>query len=150
MHAQTQAPGTRLRGGRASRRLLRPAAGRSVFGFTLIELLVVMLIIATLLTLAVPYYFGSLQKSREAVLRENLELMRGTLDKFYGDTGHYPATLDDLVENRYLRRIPQDPITGSAATWVSVPPQDRSQGGVYDVRSGAPGNGVDGSPYSEW
>ena len=145
MHAEAREPGARLQAGRASPGLPRLAAG-----FTLIELLVVMLIIATLLTLAVPYYFGSLQKSKEAVLRENLELMRGTLDKFYGDTGHYPVSLDDLVENRYLRRIPQDPITGSAATWVSVPPQDRSQGGVYDVRSGAPGNGADGSPYSEW
>lgn len=145
MHAKAREPGARLQAGRAS-----PGPPRRAGGFTLIELLVVMLIIATLLTLAVPYYFGSLQKSKEAVLRENLELMRGTLDKFYGDTGHYPATLDDLVENRYLRHIPQDPITGSAATWVSVPPEDRSQGGVYDVRSGASGNGVDGSPYAEW
>lgn len=119
-------------------------------GFTLIELMVVMTIIGILLTLAVPYYFGSLQKSREAVLRENLELMRGSLDKYYGDAGRYPDSLDDLVNKRYLRRIPKDPITESAASWISVPPQDPGQGGVYDVRSGAGGNGADGSPYMEW
>lgn len=119
-------------------------------GFTLIELLVVMAIIATLLTLAVPYYFGSLQKSREAVLQENLESMRESLDKYYGDAGRYPDALGDLVSKRYLRRIPKDPITESAASWVIVPPEDPEQGGVYDVKSGAEGNGADGTPYSEW
>lgn len=120
-------------------------------GFTLIELLVVMAIIATLLTLAVPYYFGSLQKSREAVLRENLVLMRDALDKHYGDAGRYPDRLDDLVEKRYLRRIPTDPITESTTTWVTVPPQDpAAQGAVYDVKSGAEGSASDGSAYTEW
>lgn len=119
-------------------------------GFTLIELLVVMVIISILLTLAVPRYFGSMEKSREAVLRENLELMRSSLDKYYGDAGRYPDTLGELVEKRYLRRIPQDPITGSATTWVSLPPEAPVQGNVYDIRSGAPGSGLDGSPYSEW
>lgn len=120
-------------------------------GFTLIELLVVMSIIALLLTLAVPYYFGSLQKSREAVLRENLELMREALDKHYGDAGRYPDRLEDLVSERYLRRIPQDPITESATTWVTVPPRDPADHGtVYDVKSGAEGNASDGSAYSEW
>lgn len=119
-------------------------------GFTLIEMLVVMAIIAVLLTLAVPHYFGSVQKSREAVLKENLELMRDSLDKYYGDAGRYPDTLDELVSKRYLRRIPADPITGSAVSWVSVPPQDADQGGVYDVRSGAEGNASDGTSYKEW
>lgn len=119
-------------------------------GFTLIELLVVMVIIAVLLTLAVPYYFGSLQKSKEAVLRENLELMRQALDKHYGDAGRYPDSLDDLVNKHYLRRIPHDPVTESAATWVAVPPQDPAQGGVYDVRSGAEGRAADGTAYGEW
>jgi general secretion pathway protein G len=132
------------RGGRGSR-IRHPAAG-----FTLIELLVVMVIIAVLLTLAVPYYFGSLQKSKEAVLRENLELMRESLDKHYGDSGRYPDSLDDLVSKRYLRRIPRDPVTESATTWVTVPPQDPEQGGVYDVRSGAEGTAADGTAYGEW
>jgi general secretion pathway protein G len=119
-------------------------------GFTLIELLVVMAIIALLLTLAVPYYFNSVQRSREAVLREDLELMRDALDKRYGDRGSYPDALDDLVSQHYLRRIPVDPITGSAATWVVVPPDDPHLGGVYDVKSGAQGLGVDGLPYKDW
>ncbi len=119
-------------------------------GFTLIELLVVLAIIATLLTIAVPYYFGSLQKSREAVLRENLLLMRDALDKYYGDTGRYPDNLQDLVSRRYLRRIPPDPITDSSRSWVVVPPEDAEFGGVYDVKSGADGSGLDGSPYGDW
>ncbi len=127
----------------------RPAPARRA-AFTLIELLVVMAIIATLLTLAVPYYFGSLERSREAVLRENLALMRTALDQHYGDVGRYPESLEDLVSKRYLRRIPQDPITESAASWVTVPPQDPAQGAVYDVKSGAEGNAADGTPYGEW
>ena len=119
-------------------------------GFTLIELLVVMAIIATLLTLAVPRYFASLQKSREAVLHENLALMRQTLDKYYGDKGKYPDALDELVASKYLRSVPTDPITESNATWVIVPPEQPEMGGVYDVRSGAQGNARDGSAYLDW
>jgi general secretion pathway protein G len=119
-------------------------------GFTLIELLVVMVIIATLLTLAMPRYFGSLDRTKEAVLRENLSSLRESLDKYYGDTGKYPATLDDLIAKKYLRKIPLDPITDSAATWEIVPPADPQQGGVYDVRSGASGKAKDGSVYSQW
>ncbi|MDD4880633.1 MAG: type II secretion system protein [Gallionellaceae bacterium] len=118
-------------------------------GFTLIELLVVMAIIATLLSLAVPYYFGSLQRSREAVLKENLELMRGAIDKFYGDAGRYPDVLNDLVSRRYLRRIPSDPITESDTTWLTVPPEAPAEGVVYDVKSGADGNASDGTPYRD-
>jgi general secretion pathway protein G len=118
-------------------------------GFTLIELLVVMAIIATLLSLAVPYYFGSLQRSREAVLKENLELMRDALDKFYGDAGRYPDQLGDLVSRRYLRRIPSDPVTDSAASWQTVPPPEPEQGLIYDVKSGAEGTASDGTPYRE-
>lgn len=119
-------------------------------GFTLIELLVVMSIIAVLLTVAVPYYFGSLEKSRETVLRQNLELMRDSLDKFYGDNGRYPDTLEELVSKRYLRRLPLDPITERADSWLTLPPPDPEKTGVYDVRSGAEGEGADGTPYGEW
>ncbi|HEX8979144.1 MAG TPA: prepilin-type N-terminal cleavage/methylation domain-containing protein [Parasulfuritortus sp.] len=119
-------------------------------GFTLIELLVVMSIIALLLTIAVPYYFNSVRHSREAVLHEDLALMRDALDKRYGDTGRYPDALQDLVSRHYLRSIPVDPITGSATTWVVVPPEDPDQGGVYDVKSGAPGQGSNGQPYTDW
>ncbi len=119
-------------------------------GFTLIELLVVMAIIATLLSIAVPRYFHSMERSKEAVLRQDLATMRDALDKYYGDTGKYPDALDDLVAKKYLRSIPVDPITDSAATWVVVPPEDAGKGAVYDVRSGAEGNASDGSAYASW
>lgn len=119
-------------------------------GFTLIELLVVMAVIATLLTLAVPRYFASMEKSREAVLHANLTLMRQTLDKYYGDKGKYPDALDDLVAGKYLRSVPTDPITDSNTTWVIVPPEQPELGGVYDVKSGAEGRARDGSAYLDW
>ncbi len=119
-------------------------------GFTLIELLVVMAIIATLLTLVAPRYFRSVEKSKEAVLHENLATLRDLLDKHYADTGKYPENLQMLVAKKYLRSIPVDPVAGSAETWVSVPPENPEKGGVYDVRSGAPGKASDGTLYSEW
>jgi general secretion pathway protein G len=122
----------------------------SLRGFTLIELLVVMAIIASLLTLAVPRYYGSLEKAREAVLLEDLATMRDALDKYFSDTGVYPADLEDLVQRKYLRSIPVDPITESATSWVIVPPDDRRRGGVYNVRSGAEGESRYGSSYRDW
>lgn len=120
-------------------------------GFTLIELLVVMAIIALLLTLAAPRYFQSVQRSREAVLKEDLHLMRDAIDKHYADTGKYPANLEELVTKKYLRRIPVDPITESATTWVIVdPPNKPDTRVVYDVRSGAPGKSIGGTPYGEF
>ncbi len=119
-------------------------------GFTLIELLVVMVIIATLLTIAVPRYFHSLEKSKETVLREDLNLMREALDKYYGDNGKYPDALDELVSKRYLRNMPVDPLTGSARSWLIVEPGATDKGRVYDVRSGAPGTARDGSRFVDW
>ena len=119
-------------------------------GFTLIELLVVLAIIATLLMLALPRYFSSVDKSKEAVLKENLYQMRDAISKYYGDKGKYPESLEALADEKYLRKVPRDPITDSAATWIVVPPQDPQQSGVYDVRSGAPGNSSEGTPYAEW
>ena len=123
---------------------------RKKSGFTLIELLVVLVIIATLLTIAVPRYFSSLEKSREAVLQQNLALLRETLDKYYGDKGKYPDALDELVNSKYLRSVPVDPMTDSNATWVSIPPDQPEMGGVYDVKSGAQGIGRDGTEYRNW
>ena len=119
-------------------------------GFTLIELLVVMAIIALLLSIATPRYFNSVDKTKEAVLRQDLSTLRDAIDKYYGDTGSYPDNLNDLVSKKYLRKLPVDPVTDSAATWVVVPPSDADKGGVYDLHSGAPGNGRDGTPYSGW
>jgi general secretion pathway protein G len=123
---------------------------RKKSGFTLIELMVVLAIIATLLTIAVPRYFSSLEKSREAVLQQNLALLRETLDKYYGDMGKYPDALDQLVSSKYLRSVPVDPMTDSSATWVSIPPDQPEMGGVYDVKSGAQGVARDGTEYRNW
>ena len=119
-------------------------------GFTLIELLVVMAIISMLLTIAVPRYFSNIEKSKENVLHENLEIARQALDKFYGDNGKYPDKLEDLVSQKYLRSLPSDPVTGSTATWIIVPPENPDEGAVYDIKSGAPGNGRDGTPFKNW
>ena len=117
-------------------------------GFTLIELLVVLAVIATLLTMSLPLYYSSLEKSREAVLQQNLAMLRDTLDKYYVDRGKYPAALDELVSSKYLRSIPVDPITESSATWVGIPRPEL--GGVYDVKSGAKGVARDGTEYQKW
>lgn len=119
-------------------------------GFTLIELMVVMAVIATLLAIAMPRYFASLEKSREAVLHQDLSLLRDTVDKYYGDKGKYPDALEDLVSSKYLRSIPVDPITNSNATWVSIPPEQPELGGVYDIKSGAQGVARDGTEYRNW
>jgi general secretion pathway protein G len=124
--------------------------GRRGRGFTLLELLVVMAIIATLLTIAVPRYFRSLERSREAVLRQDLVAMRDSIDKFYGDTGKYPETLEALVDKQYLRRIPVDPIAKASDRWVVIRAEDPDDTGVKDVKSGAEGAGEDGRPYAAW
>jgi len=126
------------------------SAVRSRRGFTLIELLVVMAIIAVLLTLAVPRYFGSMDKSKEAVLKEDLFQLRDAIGKYYGDKGKYPESLEALATEKYLRKVPVDPMTESATTWVVVAPEDPQKGAVYDVKSGAQGKASDGSVFSEW
>jgi general secretion pathway protein G len=119
-------------------------------GFTLIELLVVMAIIATLLTVAVPRYFRSIQRTKEAVLRQDLTTLRESIDKFYGDTGKYPQTLAVLVEKHYLRSVPIDPIARAADKWVVLNSDDPDDNGVKDVKSGAEGAGENGVPYAVW
>lgn len=119
-------------------------------GFTLIELLVVLAIVSTLLLLVAPRYFNKVDESKEAVLRDNLRATRDMLDKFYGDNGRYPDTLEELVEKKYLRAVPVDPITESATTWQLVPVPDSYKGTVYDIRSGASGTARDGKNYGDW
>jgi general secretion pathway protein G len=119
-------------------------------GFTLIELLVVMTIVSLLMTIAVPQYFKSVQRSKESVLRENLRTTREAIDRFQGDLGRYPNDLAELVSRRYLRALPFDPVADSASDWVLVAPLDAMPGGVYDLKSGAPGVASDGSAYSDW
>jgi general secretion pathway protein G len=119
-------------------------------GFTLIELLVVLAIIATLLTLTLPRFFTSVQKSKETVLKENLYVTRDAIGKYYADKGKYPDSIEALATEKYLRSPPVDPITESATTWIVVPPADLAKGAVYDLRSGAEGKASDGTAYSEW
>lgn len=120
-------------------------------GFTLIELIVVLAILALLLTIAIPRYFAHVEHAKEATLKQDLNIMREAIDKFHGDKGRYPETLEELVTMRYIRGVPTDPITESASTWKVVPPTDtEAKGAVYDIKSGAEGNGLDGKPYADW
>jgi general secretion pathway protein G len=119
-------------------------------GFTLIELLVVMSIIALLLTLAVPRYFHTLENSREAVLKQDLSVLREAIDKHFGDLGQYPDSLAALVERKYIRAIPEEPISKSLEGWEPVVSDDPDHPGIKDVHSLAEGNGSDGRPYKEW
>jgi len=118
-------------------------------GFTLVELLVVLAILGLLLGLALPRYFHAIDSSKETVLAENLRITREAIDKFYGDTGRYPDSLDELVDKRYLRAVPFDPIAGSSTAWIIVAPQEGIAGTVYDLHSGAEGAGQDGRPFAE-
>jgi general secretion pathway protein G len=111
-------------------------AGR---GFTLVELMVVLTVIGLLLSVVVPDYVGRMKRAEEAVLKENLVVMRDALDKHYADSGRYPGSLDQLVAKRYLRSIPRDPFTGSSSTWVAEAPADARKGAVWDVHSSAKG-----------
>jgi general secretion pathway protein G len=122
----------------------------SAAGFTLIELLVVLSIMATLLSIAAPRYFESLDKARDAALKTDLRILREAIDKYRADNGQLPQDLDALVQGRYVRAIPPDPITDSAGTWVAVPHPDGVTLGVFDVRSGAPGIGRDGTGFGSW
>lgn len=133
---------------------MRPAAQQSGqgarTGFTLIELLVVLAIVALLLSLAMPRFFPSLENAKETVLADNLRNTRAVIDQYYADTGRYPDTLEQLVEKKYLRSVPVDPVTGSAASWIVVAPEDETRGAVYSIKSGAPGNDRSGKPYLDW
>ena len=118
--------------------------------FTLIELIVVLAIIATLLTLALPRYFSSIDRSKEAVLKENLYQVRDAIGKYYADKGKYPESIEALTSDKYLRKLPVDPVTESTTTWVIVPPEDPQKGGVFDIKSGAQGKASDGTAFNEW
>jgi general secretion pathway protein G len=119
-------------------------------GFTLIELLVVMTIIGVLLTLAVPRYFRTVERSKETVLRRDLSVLRESIDRYYGDLGQYPDALAALVDKHYIRNVPVDPFTKSAETWLVVASEDADHPGVRDIHSGSPDNGADGTPFVSW
>jgi general secretion pathway protein G len=124
-------------------------AGRRA-GFTLIELLVVMSIIALLLSIAVPRYFKTLERSRETVLKQDLSVMREAIDKHYGDLGQYPDSLAALVERNYIRAVPEEPISKAPDGWAPVVSDDPDHPGIRDLHSNAEGVGSDGRPFKEW
>lgn len=119
-------------------------------GFSMIELMVALVILATILSLAVPRYFSNLDAAKESVLREDLHILRDAIDKFYSDTGRYPETLDDLVKQRYMRTLPIDPYTQSSRSWVIVAPADPADGAVFDLHSAAPNKARDGTWFKDW
>jgi general secretion pathway protein G len=118
--------------------------------FTLIELIIVLAILALLITIAVPRYFAHIERAKEATLRQDLVIMRDAIDKFHGDKGRYPESLEELVKLRYIRSVPVDPITESVSTWKMVaPPDSEAKGALYDIKSGAEGNSLDGKPFGD-
>jgi general secretion pathway protein G len=119
-------------------------------GFTLIELLIVMAIIGTLLSIAVPRYFRSLQHARETVLKQDLMILREAIDKYYADLNLYPETLPALAEKRYIRAVPVDPFTKLADTWTLVPSDDPDHAGIRDVHSGAADVASDRTAVASW
>ncbi len=128
---------------------------RTQGGWTLIELLVVMTLIAVLASLALVQYRNSIQASKEAVLKADLFHMRDAIDQYYADKGNYPASLQALVSDGYLRSVPMDPITRSADSWTTTPAEldpnsTNASPGIYDVKSGAEGTALDGTRYADW
>jgi len=128
---------------------------RRAHGFTLIELLIVIALISILASMGVVQYRNSVQSSKEAVLHTDLFRMRDAIDQYYADKAKYPASLDALVSDGYMRAIPEDPITKSADTWQTVPAEPEpgntsADPGIYNVKSGATGTGLDGTSYSDW
>ncbi len=121
-------------------------------GFTLIELMIVMTILGILVTLAQPSFKTATIKAREAVLKEDLFVLRDVIDQYYVDHNTYPPSLQELVDKGYMRSIPMDPFTQSAETWVvvSIEDEDGGSSGIYDVHSGSDRVGLNGIPYNEW
>jgi general secretion pathway protein G len=124
------------------------------WGFTLIELITVVAILGILVGIGLPNYRAAIIQSKEAVLREDLFQFRDRIDQYYADKGKYPESLDALVTDGYLRKVPADPITGQP-DWQTVPaeadPESPDQGGgIFDVHSNSAGVSMSGTPYSEW
>jgi general secretion pathway protein G len=138
--------------GKAHRSKVRSSKVR---GFTLIELMVVMALIVILASIGLAVYTNSVTRAKESVLKEDLFRIRDGIDQYYSDKGKYPATLQDLVSDKYLRSIPVDPFTNSADTWREIPSEPdpnnpTAQPGVYDVRSGSERTAIDGTKYADW
>jgi len=123
-------------------------------GYTLLELMIVVAIVGILVSLAIPNFQQSAMKAKETALKQNLFTMRAVLDQYYADRGDYPDSLEALVEAKYLRAIPMDPLTKSSTTWTEIYEEqeegDDSPPGVYDIKSGSDDVAGDGTPYKDW
>ena len=133
----------------------RGRLGRRTDGFTLIELLVVISLIIVLASIGMVQYANSVTRAKEAVLKEDLFRLRDAIDQYYADKNKYPASLDALVSDKYLRTVPVDPITNRADSWQTVmaepdPLNPAAESGIYDVKSGAEGAALDGTNYADW
>ena len=128
---------------------------RRRFGFTFIELMIVKAIIAILMAVALPIYSRSIVRSKDSVLKNNLFSLRSVIDEYTYDKQKAPQTLQDLVSDGYLRQVPIDPMTGNADAWKLIMEDasntvNQTMPGIFDVRSGAEGTSLEGTPYSEW
>jgi general secretion pathway protein G len=124
-------------------------------GFTIIELLVVVSLIVILATIGMTQYRSAIVHAREATLKEDLFRMRDAIDQYYADKGQWPSTLDSLVSDGYMRKVPDDPFTKSNSTWQTIPAEPdpnnpAAEAGIFDVKSGAEQTALDGTRYSEW
>jgi general secretion pathway protein G len=124
-------------------------------GFTMIEIMIVMSIIVILTTFGMTQYRHSVIYARESVLKEDLFQLRDAIDQYYADKAQYPSTLDALVSDGYVRKLPEDPFTKSNTSWTTVPAEPdpnnpTAEAGVYDVKSGSDATALDGTKYSEW
>jgi general secretion pathway protein G len=140
--------------GKALMQRVEPSTRRR-FGFTLIELMIVMAVIAVLMSIALPIYTRSIQRSKESVLKNNLFTLRTVIDEYTYDKQKAPQSLQDLVSDGYLRQVPMDPITGSNESWKlimedSTNTVNQTQPGIFDIRSGSDLTSLEGTPYSEW
>ena len=149
MQSNRRSPSTALRAGPST------PLRASQSGFTLVELLVVLALISILASMAVVQYKNGVRHSQESVLRTDLFRMRDAIDQYYADKNKYPASLDALVSDGYMRQVPPDPLTQSAETWQTVPAEPdpsnpTAEPGIYNVKSGATGTGLDGTSYADW
>jgi len=129
--------------------------GKHNTGFTLIELMIVMAIIGVLAVMAVPSFVGAIKQAREAVLKEDLHVLRSAIDSYTMDKQKAPQSLDDLIQDGYLKAIPEDPMTRSNTTWVTstndaLHSLDQTDPGIDDIHSGSEETGSDGQAYASW
>lgn len=133
----------------------KPARPSWTSGFTLMEMMIVMVLIVILAGIGLSVYGNSVQRAKEATLKEDLFRMRDAIDQYYADKNKYPPTLESLVADKYLRAIPVDPFTSSADTWQTTMSELEAgnvatEPGIFDVKSGSELNGIDGTPYANW